>query len=94
MGFLDQTEKTEKPKKKRKRRKKSTGKALSPARSFKLMIPIKEKLPPDTNEQVITYGEVFGFDVRLSFGVLQHMYHDIKTLGYSRVTHWYPTKEM
>lgn len=91
MGFLDQPEKT---KKKRKRKKKSTEQPALPAKTFQHMIPIEKEWPPDTQERVLVYDMHFSFDVRPAFLVRQHLMHDNQTLGYFRVTHWYPLSNM
>lgn len=61
---------------------------------FKLMIPVSEKLPPDTREQIITYHPEWGFDLGIGFIIRQHLKHDNYNLGFTRITHWYPTNKL
>lgn len=93
MGFLDKKEQNKK-RKRRKRKSSEKSKVSAPVKQFKHMIPVAEKLPPETNEQILVYNFNFQFDVRLAFIVRQHLIYDNTTLGYFRVTHWYPLKEM
>ena len=49
---------------------------------------IKDKLPPDKPINILYYDPLFGYQINLSAIVLQHIHHDISTLGFSRTTHW------
>ena len=61
---------------------------------FKFMIPILDELPPDINEELVTYNPTFGFEIVRSFVCRQHIIHDRQTLGYNRITHWYLLKNL
>jgi len=65
----------------------------APNKKFKHMISVSE-LPPETQDPILVYYSDWGFDVRVSYVTRQHVQHDIKTLGFSRITHWYPLNDM
>lgn len=53
-------------------------------------ISIKDELPPETIDKISTVECLFGIEDHEDIAViaLQHIHHDIGTLGFSRVTHW------
>jgi hypothetical protein len=98
MGFKLRKKNAETKKRKRKRKQQNDTEAENPflvktTPDFKQMISIKDKLPPDTKEEILVWKQ-WGFDIGISFIELQHINHDIQTLGYARTTHWFPLSKM
>ena len=48
----------------------------------------KNKLPPNTGENILYFDPMFGYGINKSAIVLQHIHEDIKQYQFSRVTHW------
>ena len=99
MGFLEkvskQTQKAPKapkaPKRKRKRREKEPQKSTP---DFKLMIPIEEELPPETIEEILTWGPNCAFSLGVASVIRQHHNYDKRVLKHFRITHWFPLSRM
>lgn len=53
-------------------------------------ISIKDQLPPNDKTKIFPWDKVYGFSdfAEYAFVVCQHIHHDIRDLGESRVTHW------
>lgn len=49
---------------------------------------VTEKEIPNTETAIITYDKDFGENIEIAFVARQHVLEDVKTLGYSRITHW------
>lgn len=62
---------------------------------FKLMIPIKKQMPPNTSDEIIVYGPELGFYFCPGFVALQHIEYDFNVLRkLSSITHWFSTLEL
>lgn len=54
-------------------------------------IPFKlttDKLPPEDKSVLLIWEKDWGYNVRASYLVHQHVKNDIKILGKPRITHW------
>jgi hypothetical protein len=49
---------------------------------------IKDRLPPDTGENILYFDPLFGYAINKSAIILQHIHEDIRQYQFSRTTHW------
>jgi len=81
-------------KKKRKRKvsrskKTKTEKPQNNSRKLNLdLFHISDKLPPESEQQILTWEDDWGWSIQVAALTLQHIHEDIRMFKKSRVTYW------
>jgi len=49
---------------------------------------ISDKLPPESEQQILTWEDDWGWSIQVAALTLQHIHEDIRMFKKSRVTYW------
>ena len=86
MGFLQKAKKIKRTRK-RKRSNSISECEIPPLLTIKL-ISVKEELPPETRETILTWEPEQGHNVLPAHIARDHIIYDKEVFGYNRITYW------